>query len=139
MVSGFSQHTVATGEEGAVIEFEEHCAQYIKLLLQYGIYFVSINGRAATALACRVLFEGLLEVVGNADIVDHQAALLVAEDAVDPCNRLHQVVPLHRLVDVYGMDARSIKAGEPHIPDNNELHRIIRVFEAFFEAFFDLA
>jgi hypothetical protein len=40
----------------------------------------------------------------------------------------------YRLVDVQGMTARRIKAGQPHIAHNHQLHRIIRILKALFQA-----
>ncbi len=54
-----------------------------------------------------VVGERLLELVGDAEVVDDQAARLVAEDAVHAGDGLHQPVPAHRLVDVHRVQARA--------------------------------
>ena len=72
----------------------------------------------------------MLELEGDAEVVDDHAALLVAEDAVHARNRLHEAVPAHRLVDVHRGKARGVEAGEPHVAHDDELEVVVRVFEA---------
>ena len=47
----------------------------------------------------------------DADVVDDQALLLVLKLPVHPRDRLNQVVPLDRLVDVDGVEEGHVKAG----------------------------
>jgi hypothetical protein len=73
--------------------------------------------------------QGLLELIGEAQVVDDEAARLVPEDAVHARDRLHQAVPLHRLVDVHRVQARRIEAREPHVAHDDELERVARILE----------
>ena len=73
--------------------------------------------------------EGLLELVGQAEVIDDQAAGLVPEDAVDPGDGLHQAVALHRLVDVHRVQAGGVEAGQPHVADDHQLERVVGVLE----------
>ena len=91
-------------------------------------------GRAG-ALARRVGRNRLLQVGGDAQIVDDQAARLVLVDPIYPCNRLHQPVTVHRLVDVHGVKGRRVEAGQPHVADDDQFEGRIRVFEALGEGF----
>jgi hypothetical protein len=61
------------------------------------------------------IFARVLELVGEAQAVNHQSAWLVTEDAVHPRDGLHEAVALHRLVGVHGVQARCIEAGQPHV------------------------
>ena len=66
------------------------------------------RSRCRSASAC-------LQLVGEAEVVDDQAARLVAEHAVHAGDRLHQPVAAHRLVDVHRVQARRVEAGQPHV------------------------
>ena len=68
--------------------------------------------------------------MGNAQIIDNQAALFLKVNAVNAGDRLHQVVPLHRLVDIHGVEAGGIKPGEPHIAGDDEFEVVGGVFES---------
>jgi hypothetical protein len=56
-------------------------------------------------------------------------------NAVDSGDRLHQVVPFHRFVDVEGMHAGGIEAGEPHVADYDEFEGVAVIAHAIGEAF----
>ena len=74
--------------------------------------------------------DGLLKLVGEADVVHHQAARLVAKDAVHARDRLHQPVAAHGLVDVHRVQAGRVEARQPHVAHDHELERVVRVLEA---------
>ena len=74
--------------------------------------------------------EGALEFVGQAEVVDHEAAGLVLEDAVDAGDGLHEPVAAHRLVNVHGVQARRVEAGEPHVAHQHDAQRVARVAES---------
>ena len=61
-----------------------------------------VDHRVTLAAALGVVHQRLLELEGDAQVVDDHAALLVAEDAVHAGDRLHEPVPAHGLVDVHG-------------------------------------
>ena len=58
-------------------------------------------------------------------VVHDQAARLVAEDAVDAGDRLHQAVPAHGLVDIHGMQRRGVEARQPHVADDGDLKVVL--------------
>ncbi|MNG07065.1 hypothetical protein D3C84_903510 [compost metagenome] len=138
MVGGAGQQLVAAGEEIAEVEAMQQAAQHIELFFQQRIRLMGIHRWPATAFAGGVLLECRFQLVGDADVIHHQAALLVLEHAVYPGDGLHQVVALHRLVDVQGVHARRIETGQPHVPHNHQPERVLRVLEAFLQAFFHL-
>ena len=78
----------------------------------------------SSAAAGGVGRDRLLQVGRDAEVIDDQAARLVLVDAIDPRNRLHQPVTVHRLIDVHGVQRRRIEAGQPHIADDHQLERI---------------
>ncbi|MNF12545.1 hypothetical protein D3C80_2140730 [compost metagenome] len=80
---------------------------------------MGIHGRSAFSLTRGVLLECHFQLVGNANVVHHQAALLVFEHTVDAGNGLHQIVSLHGLIDVQRMHAGSVKAGQPHVANDH--------------------
>jgi hypothetical protein len=88
-----------------------------------------VERRLALAAALGVGVQGLLELVGEAQVVDDEAARLVPEHAVHARDGLHETVPLHRLVDVHRVHARGVEAREPHVADDDELERVARVLE----------
>ena len=69
------------------------------------------------AIALGVVFQGFFQVFGDADVVHHEAPGFATKDAVDAGDRLHQVVAAHGLIDIHGVEAGGIEAGEPHIAD----------------------
>ena len=79
--------------------------------------------------------ERVLQVLGNADIVDDEAGRLVAEHPVDTGDGLHQPVALHRLVDIHRVHARRVEAGQPHVSHDDELERIVGVLGALGDEF----
>ncbi len=89
-----------------------------------------IKGEIAFAAALGVEVERFFEFVGDAEVVHNQAALFLEVDAVDAGDRLHQVVPLHRLVEVQGVEAGGIEPGEPHVADDDEFEVVGGVFDA---------
>ena len=70
-----------------------------------------------------------LQLVGEAQVVDDEAAGLVPEHAVDPRDGLHQPVAAHRLVDVHRVQTGRVEAGEPHVAHEHDPERIGGVAE----------
>ncbi len=103
---------------GAPVEAVEDAAADLVLLQHERDGLLLVDRRVALAAALGVRVQGLLELVGEAQVVDDQAAGLVAEDAVHAGDGLHQAVPLHRLVDVHRVHAGRVEAGEPHVADD---------------------
>jgi hypothetical protein len=86
-----------------------------------------VDGGAPRAAAFGVGGERLLQFVGEPQVVHHQPARLVAEDAVHPGDSLHQPVGAHGLVQIHGVEARTVKAREPHVADDDDLEGVLRV------------
>ena len=115
-------------EEEAVVEVAEGVAAELQLLEHGGDGLVHLElvvgdrfgGGGAVGAVDDVGAEGGLEVVGQTEVVDDEAAGLVVEDAVDAGDGLHQVLAAHRLVEVAGMEGREVKAGQPHIADDGD-------------------
>jgi hypothetical protein len=82
-----------------------------------------------------VVGKSAFKIRRQADIIHNQTTWLISEDTVDPGNSLHQPVALHGLNDIHGVKARSIESGQPHIPDDDDLERIIRIFKALGDLF----
>ena len=74
--------------------------------------------------------QGFFQVLGNADVVHHQAPGFAAKDPVDAGDGLHQVVAAHGLVYIHGVQAGGIKASEPHISDYHQLEGVFGVAQA---------
>ncbi len=68
--------------------------------------------------------------VGQSDQVDDQPAGLLAVDAVHAGDRLHQVVPGQRLVEVHRVRARHVEARQPHVHDDRQPEVVGRVLES---------
>ncbi len=100
------------------------------VLLQHAATISSMGTPAWSRSDGRVLGERSRRFGGDADVVDDQPAGLVAEGAVDPGDGLHQPGALHRLVDVHRVHRRRVEAGEPHVADDDDLQRIVRVLRA---------
>ena len=87
-------------------------------------------GRIALAAALGVGGERLLELIGEAEVIHHQPAGLVAEDAVHAGDGLHQAVALHRLVGIHRVQAGRVEAGQPHVAHDHDAERVLGVLEA---------
>jgi hypothetical protein len=64
----------------------------------------------ALAAALGVGDERLLELIGEAEVIHHQPAGLVAEDAVHAGDGLHEAVALHRLVGIHRVQAGRVES-----------------------------
>src|SRR5690242_10483156 len=60
----------------------------------------------------------------DAYVIHDQAAGLVPEDAIDARNRLHQRVAAHRLINIERVQARHVKAGQPHVAHDDDPERV---------------
>ena len=89
----------------------KHGADDLILLQKHpnGFGFVDANVLAAMA---GILSERALEVLRYADVVHDQPRRLVAEDAVDAGDGLHQAVALHRLVHIHRVHTGAQRIGE---------------------------
>ncbi len=71
-------------------------------------------------------------MVGQADVVDDEAAVLVLGHPVHPGDGLQQVVLPQLLVDVHHLLDRRVEAGQQHVADDQEGdagQRLVRVVE----------
>ena len=105
--------------EGPVETVQQSAADVV-LFLHDGDGFRLVDGSAAGAAALGVGGERLLQVLGQTQVVDDEAAGLVLEDAVDTGDGLHQSMAAHWLIDVEGVEAGCVEAGEPHIAHEHE-------------------
>ena len=83
------------------------------LLQHHGDGLRGVEGWVALAAALRVGDERLLELIGEAEVIHHQAARLVAEDTVHAGDGLHEAVALHRLVGIHRVQAGRVETGQP--------------------------
>ncbi len=113
-------------DPGRPVEAVEQAAADLVLLEHHGDGLVLVDRGLAGAAALGVGRQRLLQLVGEAEVVDDQAAGLVLEHAVDARDRLHQPVAAHRLVDVHRVQARGVEAGQPHVAHDHELERVRR-------------
>ena len=88
-----------------------------------------VDGGPPAAAAAGVGGQGLLQLGGQAQVVHHQPAGLVAEHPVDPGDGLHQPVAPHRLVGVHGVQAGGVEPGEPHVAHQHHPQRVGAVAE----------
>ncbi len=112
------------------VEAVEEAAADLVLLQHQRDGLGLVERRLARAAALRVGRQRLLQLVGEAEVVHHQAARLVLEDAVHAGDGLHQPVPAHRLVHVHRVQARRVEAGQPHVAHDDDLERVRRVAES---------
>jgi hypothetical protein len=98
-------------------------------LQHHGDGLGGVEGRVALAAALGVGGERALELIGQAEVIHHQAAGLVAKDAVHAGDGLHQAVALHRLVGIHGVQAGRVEAGQPHVAHDHDAERVFRVLE----------
>ena len=116
-------------EVGLVVEPSHNAFDHFQFGQQQSDRDLFVEGEVAFAAALGIKVQGFFEFMGNSQIIDNQATLLLKVNAVNPGDRLHQIVPLHRLVDIHGVKARSIKPGKPHIADDHQFEVIGGVFD----------
>ena len=117
---------IAARPRGPVQAVEQPQADVV-LFQHRGYGFFLVESCPSPAAAFGVGGERDFEVLRQAEIVHHQAAGLVFEDAVDAGYRLHQAVSAHGLVNVHGVQAWGVESGQPHIADNGNLERVVGV------------
>ena len=67
--------------------------------------------------------DRLLEVVTDADVIDHEALVLgLSGDSIDPCDSLQQIVGDDHLVEIHHPLDRRIEAREQHVVDDENAH-----------------
>ena len=113
---------------GPIHPMEEAAADLV-LLPHQGHGLVLVQGRAARSAAFGVGRQGGLELVRNPQVVHNEPAGLVAEDAIDPGNGLHQPVAAHGFVQVHGVKIRRIEAGQPHVADQDDPEGVLGIAE----------
>lgn len=82
------------------------------------------------AVRFRVMRQRQVHLLLDADVVDDQSPLLVLKLPVHPRDRLDQIVPLDRLVDVDGIEEWHIKARQPHVHHDGDFEigfRLLRL------------
>ncbi len=83
----------------------------------------------ALATAFSVDGKSLFNLIGEAEVVHHKAAGLVTEDSVHAGDGLHETVALQWLVGIHRVQTGRVKAGQPHVPDENDLEGILGILE----------
>ena len=111
------------------VEAVHHVAGDLVLLQHHGDGLRGVDARLALAAALGVGRQRLLQLVGQAQVIHHQPAGLVAEDAVHAGDGLHQAVPAHRLVDIHRVQAGRVEAGQPHVAHDDDPERVFAVLE----------
>ena len=141
---GGCQHVVdAAGDELAspcgggrrhelgVVVAEHLIAANRQLLQELGVGgLADVHVAVVLLVALGVVAHGALEGVGDAHVVDYQAALFILVHAVHAGDGLHQVVAAHGLVNVHGGKARHVETGKPHVHHDDDLKRVGVVLEA---------
>ena len=89
-----------------------------------------VTGTVAVVLVAKgILRQRLAQALEHAVVVDDDAAVLAGKDTVGAGDGLHQVVGLHRLVDVERRQALHVEAGQPHRADDRDAEGMLRVLE----------
>ena len=78
---------------------------------------------------CGVIVHRPFQRGGDAHIVDHKAALLIAKNSIDAGNGLHEIVAGHGLIDIHRGQRRHVKASQPHIHHDGDLQRAFVVLK----------
>lgn len=113
-------------EERPIVEAVEHVTDDLDLLDEQrnGLALVDAN---LVLAAVGVDGQRLAQVLGQPEIVDDEPTFLASEDTIDPGDGLHQPVPAHRLVNIHGVHRGDVEASQPHVPDDDQPQRIVRV------------
>ncbi len=70
-----------------------------------------VEGRVPLTAALGVGDERFLELIGEAEVIHHQAAGFVTEDPVHTGDGLHEAVTVHRLVGIHSVQAGCVETG----------------------------
>ena len=111
------------------VEAVHHVAGDAVFLQHHGDGLRGVEGRVALSAALGVGDERLLELIGEAEVIHHQSAGLVAKDAVHTGDGLHETVALHRFVGIHRVQAGRVKAGQPHVAHDHDLEEVLGVLE----------
>lgn len=108
----------------------EQILAYRELFKELGICNLCDIGIAIVLfISYCIVVHCLLQGRSDTYIVDDKTAFLIAEDSVDTGNGLHQVVALHRFIDIHCCKRWYIKARQPHIYDNGNFQRAVIILE----------
>ena len=113
----------------------KECAAFLVLAQHNFDRFMLGPGERALAAAFGIGGDRLLQFLGEAEVIDNEAAGFFAEDPVDARDGLHEAVLVHVLIEVHGVEAGHVEAGEPHVADDDEAERVVRILEAFGNGF----
>jgi hypothetical protein len=113
------------GDPPRPVEAVEEAPAHLVLLEHEGHGLGLVDRSPPGAAALRVGGQRLLQLVGEPQVVHHQPARLVAEDAVHAGDGLHQAAPAHGLVDVHRVQAGGVEAGEPHVAHDDQPERVL--------------
>ena len=78
-----------------------------------------------------IVVHRLLKRRCDSHIIYNEAAFLVAKYTINSRNRLHQVISLHRLINIHGSQGRNIKSRQPHIYNNRDFERTVIILKLF--------
>jgi len=110
----------------AVVEAVKHVAHDLVLLKQHR-HGLTLVDAGLVLVGPGILGECRFQVLGDADVIHDQAGRLVAEHPVDAGDGLHQAVSAHWLVDVQGVHAGRVEAGQPHVTHDRQPQRVLRI------------
>ena len=74
--------------------------------------------------------QGVVQLGGDAPVVDHQSVVLVVGAAVHAGDRLEEAVLPQRRVEVHDLLDRGVEAGEQHVADDQDRERVTALLEA---------
>ncbi len=116
---------------GGPVEAVEQARAHTVLRFHQRHGLVLIERRLAASAGFGVGRQRLLEFGGQPQIIHHQPAGLVLENAIDARDGLHQAMAAHGFVDIHGRKAGRVEAGQPHVAHDDEAEGIGWVAEAF--------
>ena len=90
---------------------------------------VLIDGGISMPAAFGIDGERLLQLMGQTEVVDHQATGLVLENAVYAGDGLHEAVAAHGFVDIHRVQTGRVEAGEPHVAHDDDFEGVLRILE----------
>ena len=108
----------------------QQVADYLVLLQHDRDGLFLIDCCLSLASAGGVGVQGPLQCIGDPEVIGHETARLVLEHAVHTGNRLHEVVPGHRLVQVHRVHARAVEARQPHVAHDYQFQIVPGILES---------
>ena len=111
----------------------EHSAQDVQLVFHHRHALLDGFQVVAQVTTTGILFQGIVHVALDANVVNHQPFVLTLIHAVHSGYGLYQRMLLQRFVNIHRVEARHIKTCYPHRHDDGNLEVRVRILKQYIQ------